>query len=152
MNLLGMLDIFLIVSTIIATGFLLSVGDALGWGGIMAVTPWFAQILASFITNQRVVPVRFKPLGDNTVSWRLTDMGIMVLWLVLAGLTTTAFVTTSLLVMFEISISFDPWLITSFGVVVAMMLRVGIPLILIGIKSCKDVLTGAPPRQAGMFK
>lgn len=78
-------------------------------------------------------------------------MGIMVLWLVLAGLTTTAFILTSLLTVFEINIGLDPWLITLFGVVVAMMLRVGMPLILIGLKSCRDVLTGAPPRQADVL-
>lgn len=146
MKLLGLLDASLVALALVATGLLFSSGEVLGWGGIIAVTPWVARAGLLFATNQPTLPVRFGPLG-NAALWRVGDISIMVLWLLLAGLTFTVFVMVSISIVFGMSGSFDPQLITPFGITAVMMMRVGVPLVLVGVGSCKDMVSGSPSRR-----
>ena len=82
----------------------------------------------------------------------VTDIGIMVLWCVLMALTCAVFILTVVVLAFNgvVDTRFDMWFAIAFGIVTVAMLRVGAPLILVGTKSSKDVITLARDRSRGV--
>lgn len=143
MNRPGALDAALMASTAVAAALLFSSGDAavLGWGGVFCITPWIGRAALTFATGRPTLPVRFAGLGDT--AWRrAADIGVMGLWSVLVTLTCVAFVlvVASLVSGGSGDVGLDPWAVAPFGVVAAAMLRIGVPLILVGARSSKAAM------------
>lgn len=144
MNWPGALDAALMASTMVATMMLLFSSEnaaVLGWGGVLCITPWVARVMASFATGQPTFPVRFSCLGD-TAWWRVTDIGIMALWCVLVALTCVAFVLAVAVLASDGSgdIGLDLRTLAPFGIVTAAILRIGVPLMLVGVRSSRAVM------------
>lgn len=144
MRWLGALDATLMASTAVAAALLFSSEDAavFGWGGVFCITPWIGRAALSFAMGRPALPVRFASLGDTTL-WRAADVGIMVLWCVLVTLTCVAFILTVAVLASNgpENIGLDLWAVTPFGIVAAAMLRIGVPLILVGVASSKAAMT-----------
>jgi hypothetical protein len=146
------LDAALMTSTAVATAFLFTSENwaALGWGGAFCIMPWIGRVTLSLATDQPALPVRFGRLG-NTTGWMVTDIGIMVLWCVLVVLTCAVFILTVVVLAFDGTddTRFDMWFAMAFGIVTVAMLRIGVPLILVGTKSSKAIITLARDRPHG---
>lgn len=136
-------DAILMTSTAAATALLFLSGDPadLGWGGIFCLTPWIGRAAVSFAAGEPALPVRFASLGSTTW-WKAADIGIMLLWSVLVTVTCTAFALAAAVMVLGGPGS-DLQTVAPFGIVAAAMLRVGVPLVLVGAGSCKAVMASA---------